>query len=140
MSVKLFLLLACLATPAMAQTVSELADSADELVLDHDFGATGEIARVFLEDKQVYRAELNSPDVTLTLRPRRAGTRIPRVYLVADFRLSSGSSVVAIYPDQDGEYEIWPVRFAGSRIPARLRLYRDVNESGRRSAVAHQPD
>jgi hypothetical protein len=62
------------------------------------------------------------------------------VYLVADFRLSSGSSVVAIYPDQDGEYEICPVRFAGSRIPARLRLYRDVNESGRRVAVAYQPD
>ena len=132
-------LLASLVTPAIAQTVAEKADSGDVLVLDHEFGGTGELVRVFLEDKQVYRAELSSPDVTLELRSRVAGVRVPRVYTVSDMRLSSGSSVVEIYPDQDGEYEIRPLSLQGSRISTRLRLYRDINESGRRLSVASRP-
>jgi len=57
-----------LAMPVVAQTVPETGDSADVLVLDHDFGVVGELVRLFLSDKQVYRAELSSVDVTLELR------------------------------------------------------------------------
>ncbi len=55
--------------------------TADVLVLEHDF-STGvdEFARVFLEAKQVYRAELTSPDVTLRLRSLGDKVRPPRVY------------------------------------------------------------
>ena len=132
-------LLAALATPAVAQTVSEKADSADVLVLDHDFGTVGEVVRVFLEDKQVYRAELSTTDATLLFRPRLAGMRVPRLYLVSDSRFSNGSLVIEIHPDQAGEYEIRPLRLRGSRISTHVRLYHDVNESGRRLTVANRP-
>ena len=62
-------LLALLATPGVAQTAAT-PDSADVLVIDHDFAALGELVRLFLQDKQVYRAELSTIDVTLQLRPR----------------------------------------------------------------------
>ncbi|MBA3258992.1 MAG: hypothetical protein H0T68_05945 [Gemmatimonadales bacterium] len=56
-------------------------DSTDTVVLDHDFiSGTGEFVRVFLQAKQVYRAELSTTDVTLAIRsPLRQGD-IPRVY------------------------------------------------------------
>jgi hypothetical protein len=62
-----------------------------------------------------------------------------RVYPILDPRSSSGSSVVEIYPDQDGEYEIRPISIQGSRIATRLRLYRDVSESRRRMAAISTP-
>lgn len=132
-------LLVCLTTPAVAQTASETADSVDVLVLDHDFGSMGEMVRLFLNDKQVYRAELSSHDVTLEFRPRITGMRVPRVYPITDSRSPSGSSIVEVYPDQDGEYEIRPVSVQGSRISTRLRLYRDLSGSRRRLAVHSRP-
>ncbi len=128
-----------LSTPVVAQKVAETADSADVLVLDHDFGVVGELVRLFLSDKQVYRAELSTQDVTLELRPRLNGTQIPRVYPISDAKSSSGSSVVEIYPDQDGEYEIRPISMQGSKISTRLRLYRDVGGSRRRLGAASDP-
>ena len=132
-------LIVCLTTPLPGQTVTQTADSSDVLVLDHDFGTVGELVRLFLNDKQVYRAEVSSQDVTLELRPRIAGMRVPRVYPISDLRSPSGSSVLEIYPDQDGEYEIRPVSLQGSQLSTRLRLYRDVSESRRRMAIVDQP-
>jgi hypothetical protein len=131
-------LLAWLTTPLIAQG-PEKTDSVDVLILDHDFGAVGELVRLFLNDNQVYRAELSTIDVTLELHPRIEGMRVPRVYPISDSRSPSGYSVVEIYPDQDGVYEIRPVSIQGSRISTRLRLYRDVRESRRRMAVVNQP-
>jgi hypothetical protein len=132
-------LLVWLTTPGAAQSGAKVADSADVLVLDHHFGAVGELVRVFLNDKQVYRAELSSQDLTLALQPRVKGMRVPRVYLISESRLATGGSIVEIYPDQDGEYEIRPVSLQGSQISTRLRLYRDVSESRRRMTIATQP-
>jgi len=80
-----------LSTPVVAQKVAETADSADVLVLDHDFGVVGELVRLFLSDKQVYRAELSTQDVTLELRPRLNGTQIPRVYPISDAKYRPAS-------------------------------------------------
>ena len=63
-----------LASPLGAQDVPGAssrpeADTADVLVLDHDFATGGgEFVRVFLESRQVYRAELSTSDVTLQIR------------------------------------------------------------------------
>lgn len=102
------LLLLCPGIALRAQARPESADSADVLVLDHDFTAADEIVRIFLNEGQVYRAELSSDDITLQLRSRFSGRRIPRIYPISDSRSPSGSSVVEIYPDEDGEYEIRP--------------------------------
>lgn len=130
------LLVVCLGAPLRAQGRPEAADSADVLVLDHDFTAADEIVRIFLTDGEVYRAELSSEDVTLLLRSRHSGMPIPRIYPISDFRSPSGSSVVEIYPDRDGEYEIRPISLQGSRISTRIRIYRDIRGSRRRMAAA----
>lgn len=133
------LLLMCLGTVLRAQAVPEPADSADVLVLDHEFTAADEIVRIFLNDAQVYRAELSSEDVTLHLGSRFSGRQIPRIYPISDSRSPSGSSVVEIYPDEDGEYEIRTSSVQGSRLATRLRIYRDVSESRRRMATRSRP-
>jgi hypothetical protein len=132
-------LVLCLCSPLRAQTAQPIRDSTDVLVLDHDFATGGEIVRVFLNDMQVYRAELSSQDVSLEIRARFSGMKGLRVYPILDPRSPSGSSVVEIYPDQDGEYEIRPFSIQGSRISTRLRLYRDLSESRRRMAAASKP-
>jgi hypothetical protein len=129
-------LLLCLTTPLIGQSAPAPPDSTDVLVLDEDFVTGGEIVRVFLYDKQVYRAELSSPDVTLEVRPRFSGSKPIRTYPILSSRTPSGASVVEIYPDQDAEYEIRPSSIQGARIGTRLRLYRDVSESRRRFAVS----
>lgn len=129
------LLLLCPGIALRAQARPESADSADVLVLDHDFTAADEIVRIFLNEGQVYRAELSSDDITLQLRSRFSGRRIPRIYPISDSRSPSGSSVVEIYPDEDGEYEIRPSSLQGSRVSTRLRIHRDITESRRRVAT-----
>ncbi|HWN19374.1 MAG TPA: hypothetical protein VNO19_10710 [Gemmatimonadales bacterium] len=133
------LLLVCLSMALHAQARPESADSADVLVLDHDFSAGDELVRIFLADGQVYRAELSSTDATLQLSPRYSGRRIPRIYPISDPRSPSGSSVVEIYPDEDGEYEIRTISMQGSRLSTRLRIYRDIAGSRRRVAAAEKP-
>jgi len=123
----------------VAQTVADTVETADVLLVDHDFAALGELVRTFLNDKQVYRAELSSKDVTLEIRPRIPGMRTPRLYEITNSTSPSGTSVVEIYPDQDGEYELRPISLHGSRLPSRLRLYRDVSESRRRVAALSKP-
>ena len=131
-------LLSWFATPGFGQTAAT-PDTADMLVVDHDFGALGEQVRLFLQAKQVYRAELSSDDVTLAIRAKTRGIPEARVYPISNELSPSGGSVFEIYPDRDGEYEISPVSVQGSRLSTRLRLYRDVHESRRRIATANKP-
>jgi hypothetical protein len=137
-------LVVCLASQLAAQRDSSAArspsDTADALVLDHDFIAgVDELVRVFLQAKQVYRAELSTPDVTLGIRSPLRRVQLPRVYPLSDSHTPSGSSVVEIYPEADGEYELRPLGARGGGVATRLRLYRDVHASRRRVAILDNP-
>jgi hypothetical protein len=137
-------LVVCLASPLAAQSDSstprQAADTADALVLDHDFIAgVGEFVRVFLQGKQVYRADISTADVTIGIRSQIRGVQLPRVYPLIDAYTPSGSSVVEIYPEADGEYELRPIDARGGGVATRLRLYRDVRESRRRVAMIAEP-
>jgi hypothetical protein len=129
--------------PAAAQSTPDqqpVDTNADVLVLDHDFSAGGvEVIRVFLESRQVYRAELSTPDVTLRVRTLGGRGKQPRVYPFLNADSPSGASIVEVYPDADGDYEIRPIGSSGSGISTRLRLYRDVRASHRRIAVLDNP-
>lgn len=129
--------------PAAAQSTPDqqpVDTNADVLVLDHDFSAGGvEVIRVFLESRQVYRAELSTPDVTLRVRTLGGRGKQPRVYPFLNADSPSGASIVEVYPDADGDYEIRPIASSGSGISTRLRLYRDVRASHRRIAVLDNP-
>jgi hypothetical protein len=114
------------------------ADTADVLVLDHDFTSGGEFVRVFLENRQVYRAELGSPDLGLDVRAIPQRIRAPRVYAFLGSDSPSGASIVEIYPDVDAEYEIRPIDRGGGRVGTTLRLYRDATASGRRLAMSNR--
>ncbi len=131
-------LLAWVATRGFGQTAAT-PDTADVLVVDHDFGALGEQVRLFLQARQVYRAELSSEDVTLVIKAKTRGIPEARVYPVSNELSPSGGSVFEIYPDRDGEYEISAITLQGSRLSTRLRLHRDVRESRRRMATANKP-
>lgn len=137
-------LVVCLVPPLVAQEPVVPArgpsDTADALVLDHDFIAgIGEFVRVFLQAKQVYRAELSTPDVTLGIGSPLRRVQLPRVYPLLDSHTPSGTSVVEIYPEVDGEYELRPIDSRGGGVATRLRLYRDVRASRRRVAIIDQP-
>jgi hypothetical protein len=137
-------LVVCLASPLAAQSDSstprQAADTADAMVLDHDFIAgVGESVRVFLQGKQVYRADISTADVTIGIRSQIRGVQLPRVYPLIDAYTPSGSSVVEIYPEADGEYELRPIDSRGGGVATRLRLYRDVRESRRRVAMIAEP-
>ena len=137
-------LVVCLAFPLAAQRDSSAArsasDTADALVVDHDFIAgVGEFVRVFLQAKQVYRADLSTPDVTIGIRSLVRGVQLPRVYPLVDSYTPSGSSVVEIYPEADGDYELRPIDARGGGVATRLRLYRDVRASRRRVAIIDEP-
>lgn len=118
-------------------------DSSNVLVLDHDFSVPGEYVRVFLQKGQVYRAELNSPAVTLQIRGVVHGvvrpTQLPRIYPFLRSDSPSGTSIVEIYPEVDADYEIRAVLVDGAELATRLRLYRDIRASARRSHVRNTP-
>jgi hypothetical protein len=131
-----------LASPLCAQKRAdqESSDTANVIVLDHDFTGVYEFARVFLQNGQVYRAELSSNDVTLEVRglPGRL-IRPPRIFPFLGSDSPSGTSIVEIYPQQDAEYEIRPIAVAGGGVATRLRLSRDVRSSRRREYVLNHP-
>jgi hypothetical protein len=131
----------CLASIGHAQTGSRphAADSTDVLVLDHAFTAANEAVRVFLQEGQVYRAELSSPDMSLELRGVVRTEQLPRIYPFLKADTPSGTSIVEIYPENDAEYEIRSVGLGGSWVGTRLRLYRDVSASRRRYHVRNTP-
>ena len=140
-------LLALLTGPLLAQNEAAAPQStpvdtmADVLVLDQHYSTgAGEYVRVFLERGQVYRGELSSPDVTLAIRAVGGRIRAPRVYPILGPESSSEASVVELYPDADGVYEIRAVGARGGAIATHLRLYRDVRESHRRVALRDKPE
>jgi hypothetical protein len=110
-------------------------DSSDVLVLDHHFSGLGEMVRVFLQEGQVYRAELAATDAVLDIRGVVRTTQLPQVYRFLLSQTPSGSTFLEIYPQKDAEYEIRLVVLAGNLLPARFRLYRDVGASARRQQV-----
>jgi hypothetical protein len=131
-------LLTTLTAVLSAQHAPAPEDTADVLVLDHDFTGAPEFVRVFLQGKQVYRAELSSEDVTLEIRSPIRRLHPPRLYPI--FAPGAGEmSVVEIYPESDGEYEVRPAAMAGQGVSTHLRLYRDADESRRRLAVMDKP-
>jgi hypothetical protein len=139
-------LLVLLAGPLLAQDEAPASQAtpvdtmADVLVLDQHYSAgAGELARVFLESGQVYRGELSSPEVTLAIRAVGGRIRAPRVYPILGPESSSEASVVELYPDADGIYEIRAVGARGGAIATHLRLYRDIRESHRRVALVNKP-
>jgi hypothetical protein len=139
-------LLAFLTVPVLAQSEAPTprttpADTmVDVLVLDQHYSAgPGEYARVFLERGQVYRGEMSSPDVTLAIRVVGGRIRPPRVYSILGPESSSEASVVEIYPDADGVYEILAIGAHGGAFATHLQLYRDVRESHRRVALLRKP-
>jgi hypothetical protein len=140
-AVTLAYLSVCLPLILAAQSTVDTAsaDSTDVLVLDHDFTGPNEFARVFLQDGQVYRAELSSPDVTLQMRGLVRTTQLPRIYPFLRSDTPSGTSIVEVYPQVDAEYEIRSVGTSGSAISTRMRLYRDVKGSRRRYLVRNTP-
>jgi hypothetical protein len=111
-------------------------DSADVLVLDHDF-TPGEFVRVFLAAGVVYRAELKTPDIALTVSPRRAG--LPPVFVAReiDAPTASGGAVYSLRPTADGEYEIRAQAEGGG--VTNLQLYRDIKASRRRQKILDTP-
>lgn len=131
----------CLFSTAAAQESATAApeDSADVLIFDHEFTGPNEFVRAFLQDGQVYRAELSSPDVTLELRGLARNTQQPRIYPFLNTDTPSGSSIVEIYPQADAQYEIRSVGVNGGPIATRMRLYRDVRASRRRYALRNTP-
>jgi hypothetical protein len=90
-------LVACLASRLPAQAHPAVPDSADILIVDHEFSAgVGEFTRVFLQAAQVYRAELTTEDVTLELRSVGRQVRLPRVYPLVASQSPSGGSIVVL--------------------------------------------
>jgi hypothetical protein len=123
--------------PLRGQTSSlqRIQDSSDVLVLDYDFSSPDELVRVFLQDGQVYRVEVSSPDVVLQIRGVVRTTQAPHVYPFLASQTPSGSTLVEVYPEADAEYEIRSLGITGDRLPTRLRVYRDVEASARRQHV-----
>jgi hypothetical protein len=132
-------LVATLTGTLPAQETAAVRDSADDaLVLDQDFTGSPEFVRQFLLGKQVYQAELSSPDVTLEIRTPVSRLPPPRIYPIFDPG-ASGMSVVEIAPEVDGEYELRPIGMNREGVATRLRLYRDADASRRRTAVLGRP-
>jgi hypothetical protein len=115
------------------------ADSTDVLVLDYDFSGPNQFARVFLQDGQVYRAELSSADMSLQVKGLVRTTQLPRIYPFLPSDTPSGTSIVEVYPQVDAEYEIRSIASSGSAVSTRMRLYRDVKASRRRYLVRNTP-
>ncbi len=88
---------------------------------------------------------MSSSDLTLEIRSVGGRIRAPRVYSILgpEWALApesaSESSVVELYPDVDGEYEIRAIALSGGGVAPHLRLYRDAEESHRRVAVINKP-
>lgn len=121
--------------PLYGQSDASPSDTADVLIVDHDFAGLGEWVRVFLQEGLVYRAELNSPDARLEIRGAIRNTVPVRVYPRLASATPSGSTILELHPAQDAEYEIRSVALGSARLGTRLRLYRDVSASERRQVV-----
>jgi hypothetical protein len=126
-----------LASIASAQTssVRSTPDTSYVLLLDHDFSGPGERIQVFLQNGQVYRAELNSANALLEIRGVERTIQVPHIYPFLSMDTPSGTTLLEIYPEKDALYEIRSREIGGDQLPTRLRLYRDVAASSRREYV-----
>lgn len=116
--------------------VVETRDSADVLVLDHDFTGPGEFARVFLLKGQVYRAVLSTGDASLEIYPVKGGPPVFFAREESGAPGASGTTVLSVYPRADAEYQI---RLIQGGPVVTLRLYRDIRASRRRQKVLSEP-
>jgi hypothetical protein len=111
-------------------------DSANVLVLEHDYTGPGEFARVFLESGQVYRAELSDADASLEIYPVKGG---PPVFLAREESEgpdAGGHAVFSVYPRADAMYQI---RLISGGPVVTLRLFRDIRASRRRQKILREP-
>jgi hypothetical protein len=111
-------------------------DSADVLVLEHDFTGPGEFARVFLLKGQVYRAVLSTGEASLEIYPVKGGPPVFFAREESDAPGASGQTVLSVYPRADAEYQI---RLIEGGPVVTLRLYRDIRASRRRQKVLSEP-
>lgn len=121
---------------AAQQDSAATRDSADVLVLDHDFSSPGEFARVFLQKGVVYRAVLSTGDASLEIVPLKGG---PPVFFAREESESPGASgftVLSVYPRADAEYQI---RLIEGGPVVNLKLYHDIRASRRRQKVLNSP-
>jgi hypothetical protein len=111
------------------------ADSADVLVFSGSF-TTGsrEFVRVFLQNGQVYRAEVNVGAVSFRIRPRHPDRGEPPTVVQIRTDAASGESVYEIRPFQDDEYEVKVEDFPEGET-ATLNIYRDIRASRRRQGI-----
>jgi hypothetical protein len=80
----------------------------------------GEFVRVNLQAGVTYSAELNSPGVVLTFKPRDPGTQKPDIRKdMMGPPSASGTSTFLVTPRADGEYEI---RCQGAKPGAAVTL------------------
>jgi hypothetical protein len=112
------LMLAALLLPAAAsaQDDSAKADSASQApaqsqapaeAFSHTFTSPVEFVRVQLKAGVTYSAELNSPGVVLSFKPRDPGTQKPDIRKdMMGPPSASGASTFLVKPRADGEYEI----------------------------------
>lgn len=111
-------------------------DSADVLVLEHDYTGPGEFARVFLLKGQVYKAILSTGDANLEIYPVKGGAPVFFAREESDAPGASGNTVISIYPRADAEYQI---RLLEGGPVVTLRLYRDIRASRRRQKILSEP-
>ena len=121
---------------AAAREAGQPGDSANVLVLEHDFTGPGEFARVFLQKGQVYRAELNTGDAVLEIYPLKGGPPVFFAREESDAPGASGQTVLSVYPRADTEYQI---RLVSGGPIVTLRLYRDIRASRRRQKILSEP-
>lgn len=115
---------------------AETQDTADVLVLDHDFTGPGEFVRVFLLKAQVYKAFISQPDAALEIYPIKGGANVFTAREESDAPGASGFTVLSIYPRADAEYQI---RLLQGGPVVNLKMYRDIRASRRREKVLSEP-
>jgi hypothetical protein len=108
------------AEPAAAAAAPAAAMPAGPVtVVNYTFNNPGEFVRVQLQAGVTYVAELNTPGVSLTLKPRNSGVQKPDVRKDMMGPSASGGSSFLIKPFADAEYEF---RCTGARSGAAVTL------------------
>lgn len=111
-------------------------DTADVLVLNHDYTGPGEFARVILLKGEVYKAFISEPNASLEIYPVKGGPPIFTAREESDQPGASGVTVISIYPRADAEYQI---RLLEGGPVVNLKVYRDIRASHRRQKILREP-
>lgn len=112
-------------------------DSADVLILRHDFESRTEVVRVQLEKGQVYRAEVSSARAVLRVRPLLSGVQGPLLLPLSGIPQADGSLSFEIRPSVAAEYEIRTV--VQPRGGVTLRIYQDRSATARLARMGAKP-